>query len=184
MRVVDLVRAASLRGSSSQIDARVGLRVGRALATVLARRHGHVGPVALGCSDPVAQREVRDGLLHGLLLSGATVVDVGACESEQWSHALRSGHEGGACRGGVLVGAFDDTVSLMAFAVSEAGDLEAFSGEQLMVIARVADDGAFVAGLGTVLPLDPRARFPTELPSIEIDLQLTGDDTREGVALG
>ena len=161
MKFSELVRGASLRGSPAVFTAATALRLGRAVGTLLRRRSDAPGraPVVVGRAGEGPELIVRDGLCQGLVLSGFDVVDLGVCESDLFTFALRTRGEGGAASdgaatGGALVGTTGDSLGVMLFAGARP-----LVGEGLVELARIADKGAFCVGAGTLGSRDLRTAF-------------------------
>lgn len=159
----ELVRGASLRGSPAVFSLTMTQRLGRAIATLLRRRSEGRGPVVVARQNDGAELVARDGLVQGLVLGGADVVDLGRCESDLFTFALR--HEGAV--GGVLVGTTGENIGVMLFAGTHP-----IVGEALVTLAGIAERGAFVVGAGTVTPRDLRLAFrqnPARPSDTEVD---------------
>ncbi len=163
MKFSELVRGASLRGAPSVFSTTMALRLGRAVATLLRRRGASDGPVLIARGSDGPELIARDGLCQGLVLGGLDVVDLGRAESDLFTFALR--HES-AC-GGALVGTTGDSVGVMLFAASRP-----LVGEGLVDLARIADEGAFVTGIGTLQQRDLRAAFRTAPQRSERDTEV------------
>lgn len=162
MKFADLVRGASLRGSPSVFTTTMSLRLGRAVATMLRRRSDAKGPVIVARGGDGPELIARDGLCQGLVLGGLDVVDLGRAESDLFTFALR--HE--SAIGGALVGTTGDSVGVMLFSGSRP-----LVGEGLVDLARIADDGGFIAGAGALVARDLRAAFRTAPQTSERDTE-------------
>ncbi|MDP2343262.1 MAG: hypothetical protein Q8O67_20050 [Deltaproteobacteria bacterium] len=150
MKFSELVRGASLRGAPTVFTPESSLRLGRAVGTLLRRRSDNRGPVVVARGGEGAELTARDGLVQGLVLSGFDVVDLGRAESDLFTFALRSEH----ATGGALVGTTGESVGVMLFAGPRP-----LVGETLVELARVAEDGGFCAGAGTLQVRDLRGAF-------------------------
>jgi hypothetical protein len=184
MRFVDVATGASLKspvpGKPGALTRTAAVRIGRALATLLARSPdgAPAGPVVVTHADEPGQRAIRDGLVAGLLLAGRDVLDLGAADSELFAFALRGGDGGRECAAGILVGSTGDALSVMVFV-----GLTPLVGGALLDLARIADAGVFVVGTGVVLTPDLRGAFRAEPGDLAIDIDYTTNDTSEGPAL-
>lgn len=151
MKFSELVRGASLRGVPGVFTPKTSLRLGRAVGTLLRRRsEGRSVVVVARGGHGSAELSARDGLCQGLVLSGFDVVDLGCAESDLFTFALR--HENAT--GGALVGTTGESVGVMLFAGPRP-----LVGEHLVELARVADEGGFCAGLGSMVQRDLRGAF-------------------------
>jgi hypothetical protein len=167
MKIAELVRGASLRGSPSVFSTTMTLRLGRAVATLLRRRSDARGPVVVARGGDGAELIARDGLCQGLVLGGLDVVDLGRAESDLFTFALRQPFdERGQPLGGALVGTTGDSVGVMLFTGSRP-----LVGEGLVELARIADEGCFVVGAGTLSSRDLRGAFRLQPQPSERDTE-------------
>jgi hypothetical protein len=187
MRFADAVRGATLKGPPPGVDGAfdrdAARRLGRALATLLARRGVSAAlPVIIAHADEPGARAARDGVIGGLLLSGRDVLDLGAADSELFAFGLRSGHHGDSCAGGVHIGVTGEGADLVTSAMLFLG-VSPLLGASLAELAQLADAGPFVVGAGVVHAPDLRRAFRAEPAGIDVDIDYTADDTAEGQAL-
>jgi hypothetical protein len=159
----DLVRGASLRGAPSSFTPAASLRLGRAVGTLLRRRSEAAGSVIVARGGDGPQLAVRDGLVQGLVLSGFDVVDLGHAESDLFTFALRTQ----GALGGALVGVAGESLGVMLF--TQARPLV---GEGLVELARLAEEGAFCSGSGSLVLRDLRVAFRQSPPISERDTEV------------
>ena len=146
----DLVRGATLRGAApTALSPAVCTRIGRAFGTWTRRRLGGPRTIALARSHDGAQLVVRDGIVRGLVLSGAHVADVGLASAEALERAALALCADAA----VLLSSSEGAVHSVTFFLGG----KAIAPEALAELCALGDAGELSAGEGSLAIVDARA---------------------------
>ncbi len=129
-------------------DAQLCGRLARALCGLLARRQISAGPLVVGREANV-DVALRDGLVQGAAISGASVIDLGKCGAGEHEQSLSAY----GARAGVFLSAEDEGMVSAAIFIGGVP----LTGEALEQLCRVEESGCFPSGEGAIAQRPPLA---------------------------